>query len=384
MSKEVASTLTSILDNPILRDILDRGADMRSTIERVQDFWGMDLYTRKPGPAYRDGVFVGTDLDLACFLYALVDRKAVIKIPTYENLRAKTHTEGQALSSRHNRHGQILALVSNKETFVFSVKIKDMNVMTTDSVGDYRNFSLTDFDGDWYDGWRVVEFLPTADENKFITENKLWTDSKIVFKNFVHPMRWTSFYGQYYLITKALIARLRDEMPTMTAIVQEMEQSGVSRASAQRRIDVQTERRTDLPRKTVKVEEGKKVQVNAFEVELDLPDASGNYSGPVVRGTEGLLQMDQKLVNYRRAISLLQFMTRATELALFKHGDDRLPSWIKDAEWVRDYVQPGKRKKWDRLVLFQPAVGQRGVALRKRVWSKSEEVSESYVEGPTG
>lgn len=379
--KEVANTLTSVLDNPLMREILNRADDMRQVIEKVSQFWGMDLYTRKPGPAYRDGVFVGTDLDLACFLYALVDRRAVIKIPTYETLRAKTHTEGQALSSRHNRHGQILSLVSNMETFVFSVKIKDMNVMTTDAVGDYRNFALTDFDGSWYDGWRVMEFLPTAAENKFITENELWSGNKIVFKHFVHPNRWTSFYGQYYLITKALIARLKDEQPAIKAVIQDMEKNGVTRASAQRRLDEQ--RRTDLPRKTMKVEEGKKVKVNAFEVELDLPEPNGSYRGPELYNTESLLLLDEKLEVYRRAVTNLQFMTRATELAFVNHapqGNERLPGWIKDTEWTRDYVQPGKRKKWDRLVLFQPRVGQLGVALRKRIWEKTEEVSESYAD----
>jgi hypothetical protein len=364
-----------------MREILNRADDMRQVIEKVSQFWGMDLYTRKPGPAYRDGVFVGTDLDLACFLYALVDRRAVIKIPTYETLRAKTHTEGQALSSRHNRHGQILSLVSNMETFVFSVKIKDMNVMTTDAVGDYRNFALTDFDGSWYDGWRVMEFLPTAAENKFITENELWSGNKIVFKHFVHPNRWTSFYGQYYLITKALIARLKDEQPAIKAVIQDMEKNGVTRASAQRRLDEQ--RRTDLPRKTMKVEEGKKVKVNAFEVELDLPEPNGSYRGPELYNTESLLLLDEKLEVYRRAVTNLQFMTRATELAFVNHapqGNERLPGWIKDTEWTRDYVQPGKRKKWDRLVLFQPRVGQLGVALRKRIWEKTEEVSESYAD----
>lgn len=392
MSKEVATTLTSILEQPILQDILSRGSNLNNTIEKVEAFWGMDLYTRKPGPAYRDGVFVGTDLDLACFLYALVDRKAVIKIPTYETLRARTHTEGQVLSSRHNRHGQILSLVSNKETFVFSVKIKDMNVMTTDSVGDYRNFALTDFDGDWYDGWRVVEFLPTAEENKFITENKLWTDSKIIFKNFAHPMRWTSFYGQYYLLTKALIARLRDECSAIGATIQDMEKQGVSWASAGKRMDAQrdelerigkpemTAQQKPATRKTIKVEEGKKVKVNAFEVELDLPEPTGSYMGPDLYNTECLMALQQKLTHYRRSIANLQFMTRVTELSFARHGDDRLPSWIKNAEWEREYVQPGKRKKWDRLVLFQPKVGQLGVSLRKRTWEKTEEVSESYVD----
>jgi hypothetical protein len=371
MSKEVAGTLTSILDTPMLRTILSRGSDLTESIETAQQFWGMDLYTRKPGPAYRDGVFVGTDLDLACFLYALVDRKAVIKIPVYENLRVRSHTEGQSLSSRHNRHGQILALVSNKETFIFSVKIKDMNVMTTSEVGDYRNFAVTDFDGSWYDGWQVIEFLPTADENKFVTENKLWTDNKIVFKHFVHPNRWTSFYGQYYFLTKALIARLHAENEFIREVIKDMEKNGV-------RWPTSGEGARKEYTKTTKAEQGKKIKVSAFEVELDLPEADGSFRGPDLYNTECLVIMQERLDQYRRAITQLQFMTRATELAFFKHGTATLPAWIKNASWEPEYVQLGKRKKWDRLVLFQPAVGQLGVSIRKRTWDKTEEVSQSY------
>jgi hypothetical protein len=71
-------------------------------------------------------------------------------------------------------------------------------------------------------------------------------------------------------------------------------------------------------------------------------------------------------------------MARASELAFFEHGDDTMPAWIKDAKWERNYVEKGKRKEWDRLVLFQPEVGKRGVAIRKRTWEKTEEVSENY------
>ena len=170
--KEVAKTLTNIFDNPIMKTIMDRSKEIDdSIIKEVSSWWRYDMLNRKPGPAYVDEDFVGTDLDLSCFLYELAERGAVINIPHYKNMRATTKKEGQAIISQDNRHGQVLGLVSNKDVFSFSLRIKDMNVMTTNNVGDYRNFSITDLDGDWYPGWGNLEFIPTAKENKFIFEN---------------------------------------------------------------------------------------------------------------------------------------------------------------------------------------------------------------------
>lgn len=71
----------------------------------------------------------------------------------------------------------------------------------------------------------------------------------------------------------------------------------------------------------------------------------------------------------------LRFATRATELAYFKHGEGRFPSWLTDVKWEKGFVFPKKRTAWDRLVLFQPKVGEMGVAIRKREYDKSEIVS---------
>lgn len=374
--KHVANTLTGILDHPLIQQIQDRRVDLLTeVIPEVENYWSYDLYTRKPGPAYRDGIFVGTDLDLACFLYALVDRKAVIKLPHYNNMRPRTIKEGEVLSSRENRHGQILSLVSNKETFVFSVQIKDMNVMTTDHVGELRNFAITNFSGEWYKGWDRLEFIPTESENDFILKNKLWSDNAIVFKNFVSPNRWTSFYGQYYFITKALINRLQEESSFLRVIVKDTpfvpRSTGMSESFSHS---------YGPSNGSVTKMKGKKIPVKAFEVELDLPEPSGDWTeiDPVTKLTEQKAHdIHDRLKMYRTVISKLQFMIRCTELSLHRRGDQALPGWI-NAEWQRDYTQPGKRKKWDRLILFQPKVGEVGVSIRKRIWDKTEEVAQSY------
>jgi len=67
--KHIARSLKTLLENPFVKSILDRSCDLTRVSETVKSWWGYDLMTRKPSPAYNDyGIFKGTDLDLACFL----------------------------------------------------------------------------------------------------------------------------------------------------------------------------------------------------------------------------------------------------------------------------------------------------------------------------
>ncbi len=55
--------------------------------------------------------------------------------------------------------------------------------------------------------------------------------------------------------------------------------------------------------------------------------------------------------------------------------EEKMPGWIKGAKWERAFRFPKKRTDWNRLVLFQPAVGEMGVALRYRLYEKTERVT---------
>jgi len=368
--KQVANTLKTVLDTVEMDLIINRGSDIEPVIQKVSEWWSYDLYSRSPGPAYRDGVFVGTDLDLACFLYALAERKAVINIPRYKSMRQKSTKEGQVVTSKDNRHGAITGLSSNKDVFSFSVRIKDMNVITTEEVGDFRNFSLTNLEGEWYKGWDRIQFLPTAPENSFLTESKLWSGNTVIFKNFVHPNRWTSFYGQYYFITKSLIGRLEEEANHLYGQVKRMLDEGIKYPE------------TDAPKewpKTTK-EGGKSVKVKAFQVEIDLPENETKFPD-LVSNQINLVEATRRRKAYVYGIiPKLRFATRSTELAYYKFGEGRFPSWLKNVQWEQGFKLPRKRIAWDRLVLFQPKVGERGVAIRKREYEKSEIVSdETYL-----
>ena len=374
--KKVATTLKTVLDHPIMKNVMNRQIDLAATIDEVLSWWEYDLYSRKPGPAYdEDGIFQGTDLDLACFIYSLSDRGASINLPEYKSMRKRTIKEGQVLTSKENRHGNIIGVTSNKNTFTFSVRIKDMNVMKTDSFGDYRNFALTDIDGNWYEGWKKLQFLPTADENKFITENKLWTGNEVIFKNFIHPNRWTSFYGQYYFITKCLIERLREETKYYNNCIKRMLDEGIKYPSSSGEGDKKEEREYG---------DSKSIKIRSFQVEVDIPENETKYP-EYISNEKNLLSLTKLARTYRyKVIPKLSFPVRATELAFYKYGKnndqiERFPSWLKDVKWERNYKESSRAKKlWDRLVLFQPKVGEKGVSIRKRLYEKTEYVSENY------
>jgi len=370
LPKKVAYTLKNILENPLMINIMDKSQDINKITDEISSWWTYDLFTRKPGPAYdEDGIFLGTNLDLACFLYELADRNAVINLPEYKSIRPASHKEGQIIISNKNRHGCMIGLNANKETFIFSVRIKDMNVMTSNSVGDYRNFSITNFTGDWYDGWKKIEFIPDLKENKFLTESKILEDNHITFKNFVSPNRWTSFFGQYYFITKTLIDRLTEEASYFNSEVKKMLDEGIKFPESEKGFV------EEWPHKDV--EEGKSIKVAAFQVEIDVPKNDSTFS-IYEHNQENLI----KLSNLRRyyiynLIPKLRFATRATELSYYK-SQQNMPSWLENVKWEKDYVIPGKRIKWERLVLFQPGVGERAVSIRKRNYEKYEIVSKNY------
>ena len=370
--KHVAQTIMTLPVHPVVQDIFDKGADLSFTINQVQDYWSYDLMTRKPGKVYSEnGIFQGVNLDLACFLYALLDRNSVINVPHYKSFRQTKFKEGQELSSKFNRNGQLIGVLGNKNNFTFSIRIIDLNVISDDAVGDFRTLSLTAFDGTWYNGWQRIEFVPTRNENNFLTENDLWSGNTVVFKDFAHPNRWTSFFGHHYIISKLMIDRLTEERKHLNVVKKRMLTAGIKYPSTWTKAPASY---TDSD-----VDAGQKIKVPSFEVEIDFPVDFGETSYKDYEDNQAnLIKISDLWKEYGRAIERLRFMTRVTELSHF-NSPNNLPGWLKGVSWEHDYVPPGKKAKWDRLVLFQPAVGRTAVAIRKRSWLKSETVSENYI-----
>lgn len=377
--KHVGNTLKTIIENPTMQFIMDRTLPLDDVIPLVSGYWGYDMYTRKPGPALVDGVFEGTDLDLACFLTALADRGAVINIPKYKSMRPQTIVEGQRVVSKDNRHGKILKLVSNKDVFSFGINIMDMNVMTTDSVGDFRTFSLTSPDGNWYDGWETIQFDPSAKENKFLTENKIWTENRVIFKHFVHPNRWISLYGQYYFLTKALIGRLTEQAADNFKQIKEMLAAGIKYPESGEGA------KKVWP--SSKKEPGKSVKFESLEVEIDLPENKTQFP-QLEHNQENLIMLtDQRRLWNATVIPTLNFSCRITEYAFYKHGQkneggEKMPAWLSGGTtWERGFKFPRKKIEWDRIKLMQPGVGAFSVAIRKRVKTKSEIMAMDFEGG---
>jgi hypothetical protein len=365
--KLIATSLKTLLENDIVKAILDRSQDVNNgAISTVRSWWGYDLMSRKPSPAYDTyGIFKGTDLDLACFLYELSGRGAVINIPTYKSHSKSKKRTDQKLVSKFNRNGMITGVGANKNFFSFNVNIIDQNVIGEDKVGDFRSFSLTDKYGEWYEGWNRIEFVPTLKENRFITENSLWSGHKIVFKNFIHPNRWTSFFGHHYVITKLLMERLEDEARFLNGETKRLLAAGIK-----------------FPKgggpKTHESTYGKSEQKKfpAFECKIYIPEThiSGDYE-LIDMTQEELVKAynTQKYYTYS-LIPTLRFMTRASEYAHYIN-QERMPAWIKNVTWEPGFkIPPRGRTQWDRLKLFQPKVGEHSVSILKRTYEKSATV----------
>jgi len=369
--KYIAQSLMTLLINPIVQDILDRSKNIQEAAILCTNFWSYDLMSRKPGPAHDDaGSFVGTDLDLATFLYALQGRSAIINLPEYKALSQTRVRKDQKLASKLDRHGEIINVGSNQDFFSFNIKIMDQNVIGEDKVGDFRTFSLTNYNGDWYEGWKEIQFVPTLKENSFITENKLWTENKIIFTNFIHPNRWTSFFGHHYIISKLMIDRLAEESKHLNQQIKMLLQQGITFPAGGE----------DAPESHEYGEKGetKSMSFPKFESVVYIPEAQ--YSGkflPLGKTQEDLVDAYKTRKQFMRMTTALRFNCRAAEYAHFK-APDRFPAWIKNTDWEDGFKIPGKKIVWQRLKLFQPAVGQHAVSILKRVTTKAKQVNINY------
>ena len=364
--KYVADSLTSILDCDMAKCILDRSCLMNTATAEALSWWDLDLQTRKPSPAYDEyGIFKGTDLDLACFLYALAGRGAMINIPEYKSHTQTRVREDQVLKSKDNRHGELLSVLANKDFFKFNIRIMDQNVIGEDKIGDYRTFSLTKHDGEWSDDWKSIQFEPTLKENRFITENKLWSGQKIVFKHLIHPYRWTSFFGRHYVLSKMLIERLEDECKFLNEEKKRLIEAGIKFPDPE--APVSHTYSTQGDKKSVKYE--------GFQAKIFIPESQikGEYQR-VDETQDSLVYVHQLRKEYNKIIERLRFMTRASEYAHFKKPD-AFPVWLKNVKWESGFREPGKRTDWDRLKLFQPAVGQQSISILKRSFIKSVQVA---------
>ena len=383
LPKEVPNTLATILDNPVMQAVQNRAIWAADELaEAVLDYWNYDLFSKNPGVAYTaDGLKV-TTLDLATFFYALVQRNAVINLPTYKAQGPSRIKENETILSKDNRHGQCIGLTSNQKVFNFGTRMIDQNVMVTNqedgsqTTGAFRTYLLTGYNGDLFEGWNKINFVPSAEENKFLNDKDLWDGSSVRFDRFVSPEKWISFYGQYYFIAKALIDRLVEERKVLKGLKQEMMDAGIEFPASS---DMVVSDDSDWPKSSEGDYESKKVW--CFEAELDLPENDSQYPRPefTSENLQAAYDREKKMSGY---IEKLRFLTRSIELAFAnKHPHDKVnngefvyPSWIKNFGWEQGFKEPGGRKEWNRLKIMQPSVGERSVGIRFRWLEKSHKI----------
>ena len=327
----------------------------------------MSYKGRSPRPALdAKGMFQATDLDLLSFLVPLMERRAVVEIPVYENRRQRVRKEHERKIGCSN-FGTVTGLTSNEDVFSFSVRLFDQTIAVCDAkteaetTGANRNYMLVDVDGSWHDGWKEVVFNPTAEENAFLTEYGLWTGNTVRFQYSVHPNRRQSIYGAPYLRLKLLSARLYDEASFYRSEVKRLEALGFRLPE-------------DVKGPVVSVEavgNTQSIQVETMEMVFDMPNFSGAYV-PVVTSEAGLREayLRQKYLTYTLR-PLVQFVVRADEVAFFRFGAKNgfVAPWMQGMVWQEKYRLPRGRIDWNRLELA-PCV-----ALRYRIKYITQHVS---------
>lgn len=379
MSKDV-SKLINFED--MLTRLTDRGAEIRNTLNRLVEVWSFNLADRKPGVAYVDeeGVPV-TDLDLACFMSALVDRRAVINLPKYHARRAATKTEGQYVVSAENRHGRVTGLTSHQEVFSFGIRIEDANVVVAnadgeESIGAHRSMMLQDYDGTWHEGWETISLLP-AGLDKEVFEQLSGAAAHVKFQYMIHPLRWPSFYGKPHLLAMIADKRISDEMRFLKAEIKRIRDA------------LNIAPPTYAKSETVGASESKTFLAFEAAVDGERGELHGEYA-PYETTTEGLDLAISKEKRYRQLQGILRFQMRATQFAFVQEaltkqipkdqlkdwlkgdvtGEPRKPSWVNGKKWECGWKEkPKATNRWARMEIAE------GLWLRFRTWDKSMRVA---------
>ncbi len=362
----IAETLASLPENPKMKVLSDRSANIDNVLEDILHDWQYDLFARKPAPAYKaTGEFKGTDLDMATFMSALADRQAVINLPEYVGRREKTYKSNEWVVSPENRHGQIIGLNANSDVFSFSVKILDYNVMDLNAgkLGVPRNYMLADLNGKLYGGFDRIEFVPDADVNDFLYSKSMVSyTNAVIFKHFVHPNAWSSFYGHHYDLAKAGIARGTEEAKYYRKTAKKLIKEGIM-------LKKKTNGVHKIPPEVVTIP-GQKETVESLLVELDFP-MHEEYP-EVERSSEGLEYTLKRanMLSYK-TVPRLKFSARAAELAFRNTGKngENMPGFPVP-EWQRKIKLPGR----GRHVYWNMLDYENGIRKRFRVRTITESV----------
>lgn len=329
--KRVSEVLKTLLDNPIIKYIVNRAMTIDYEKE-IEEIIPKNIFDKNPMMICdADGNYVGTTLDMQSMMYHLMKEGIVINISHYDAMRGTVLKEGQNLVSKENRHGKVTGLSCSKEVWTFGYRIKDANVTTRTESSDFRVFNVVDMNGEWYEGWDVIEFVPDKEENEFLS--KLAEGNKIVFKDFINKQRRFNIFSFQYFKMKILMNRLNDEIQHLGGLIKLMNEKGIVLPPKDKKV---------WPEQT-RLGNEKKVVVKSVTFEVDVPPLIGEYD-TIKFNLDNLKKITERKRYLTYTIkSQIQFYLRGEEFAHFKFAnpDKPFPHWMQGLEW-KDYQSPKK------------------------------------------
>lgn len=157
------------------------------------------------------------DNSLLSFLLNLVDlgEERYIKLPHYININPRKLKDTEFLLRENGKYGVLLNMISNRKTFNFSMRLRDMTIIVYDrkiekqTRGSYRSFTLTDRFGNISENWKTLRVY-TIDEKKKIFDNH--DKSEIITHQFFISDDISNFLKDIkYFLLKLYIKRLEME-----------------------------------------------------------------------------------------------------------------------------------------------------------------------------
>ena len=118
------------------------------------------------------------DKSLLGFLLKLLDEPEdrYIKLPHYVNFNPRKLKSTEFLLKENGKYGILLNIISNRKTFNFSIRLRDMTIIVYNEKihkqtrGSYRSFTLTDKYGNIAENWKTLKVFK-IDEKKRIFDN---------------------------------------------------------------------------------------------------------------------------------------------------------------------------------------------------------------------
>ncbi len=319
-------------------------------IDRIQNFVNYD---------HPDGL-KASSLDLSTLLILLKYRKCKITIPSYKCVTNSKIKDTQ-VQVGFERTGQIVDLVSNQNTFHFSVRILNESWVEEKKNRAFefcpRSYTITDTDGNLSHNWDKFDFAITDKERDYF-KNCMDENGKLNCPRFVNHQLAHAFYTPYYRDIKLLVERLVAERKYLTDLRKKYiplipkTESFVFEEDKKTQDDVQTEKTIDnyVSRKVLCFE-SKVVPKKEHNLVF-------NYINEKLSPKEIVVLCDSYLKGLIGVTGEYKFLCRLIELAFTKmnpYREDLTPKDLQtynrtDCKWIPHTVKfPRSRTEWYNL-----------------------------------